>query len=192
MKKLLFFVAAGILLSACSNSGSKSQSGEQVQSGEQARPNEITITNDMENAMGIIPSWHHEKCVVRMTEPPAHSGEFACITNDTTEYSYSYSELFKNLNTGLPKMAVVSGWIYTTVANPKHGLVLDIKQNDELYDWKVCPLDDALKEAGKWTEFNASFYFGKALNPEQKVSIFFWNLSKKPIYIDDLKISFIY
>ncbi|MFA5972308.1 MAG: membrane lipoprotein lipid attachment site-containing protein [Lentimicrobiaceae bacterium] len=186
MKKILFFLTAGFILASCSNSGSKPQSGDQ------GEPNEIVITNDLENAMGVIPSWHNERTVIAMKEPPAHSGKYACITNDTMEYSYSFSELFKNLNKGLPKMAVVSGWIYTTVASPKQGIVLDIKDNNDLYEWKVYPLDDVLKVPGKWVEFNASFYFSKPLKPEQKVSIFFWNQSKKPIYVDDFKISFIY
>ncbi len=186
MNKILSFIAIAMITTACSNSGSNKPSVEKPEQ------KEIVITNDMENASAVIPSWGNEKSVIRMTEPIAHSGEYACATNDTMEYSYSFSELFKNLNKGVPKMAVVSGWVYSTVASPKLGVIVDIKENNELYNWKVVPLTDILQESGKWIEFKANYYFDKALNPEQKVSIFMWNQAKKPIYIDDLQITFTY
>lgn len=186
MKRILLFATIGLLLTACSNSGSKKQSVDN------ADQKEIVITNDMENALAVIPSWHNEKSVIIMKEPAAHSGEYACETNEQMEYSYSFSELFKNLNKGVPKMAVVSGWVYTTVASPKLGVIVDIKENDVLYDWKVFPLTDILADTGNWVEFKANYYFDKPLNPEQKVSVFLWNQAKKPIYIDDLQITFTY
>jgi hypothetical protein len=186
MKKFLFFATAAILLSACSNSGSKTQPSEQTS------PNEVVITNDMENAMGLIPSWFHERTVMQLKDIPAHSGTFVAVTSDTIEYSYSYSDQFKNINSALPKSAIVTGWIYTTEPKPLFSIVLDTKQSDSLIEWKAVPLTETLTEKGQWIEFNADFYFGKPLNPEQKVSIYAWNQSKKPIYIDDLKIIFNY
>lgn len=187
MRNLLVIGMAGILLYGCSNSTPKTETAA-------AKPqqNLIEITNDMENAAAVIPSWINEKTVIATKEPTAHSGEYVCVTNDTIPYSYAYQELLKNINTGLPKRVVINGWVYTTVAKPNLGIILNISENTQQYDWKTFPLADKLTETGKWVEFSSIFYFDKPLNPEQEVRIFAWNQSKKPIYFDDLKISFEY
>lgn len=186
MKKLLLFVFSGMILLACSNSGNKTATGDQV------KQNEIVITNDMENAMGVIPSWHNERSVIAMKDPMAHSGDYACVTNDTNEFSYSYTELFKNIRNGTPKSASLSGWVYTTVANPKFEIICNINNDSVRYEWKAFPLDKDLSETGKWVEFSSSFMFDKPLKPEYEVALVAWNQSKKPVYLDDLKITFSY
>jgi hypothetical protein len=184
MKRLIVLAIAGSLFYSCSNSTPKNENNAPPP---QTR---IEITNDMENAFAVIPSWINEKTVMALKEPAAYSGEYACVTNDTIEYGYAYGELFKNINSLLPKVVNVSGWVYTTVSNPNLGIILDISQDGKLYDWKAFPLTDALTETGKWVEFNANFYFDKPLNPEQTLKIFPWNQSKKTVYFDDLKITF--
>jgi len=187
MKNLLFFVTAFLIMTSCSNSGSNASSGEKT------GRNEIVITNDMENAMGMIPSWLNEKTVISMKEVPAHSGGFACVTNDTIQYSYYYKEIVKNIKDEVPKMATFSGWVYTTAANPNFAIVCSINENNKLYDWKAYPLDKELTQTGKWVEFTASFYFDeKPLKPDMEVGIFAWNQSKKTVYLDDLKVTFTY
>jgi hypothetical protein len=187
MNKLIVFAIAGVLLYSCSNSKPKTEAA----SGQSAQ-NRIEITNDMENASAVIPSWINEKTVVIMKEPAAHSGEYACATNDSVQYGYAYQELLKNINTGIPKKVVVEGWVYTTVEKPNLGIILNISEKSQNYDWKAFPLNESLTEKGKWVEFSSSFYFDKPLNPEQEIRIFAWNQSQKPIYFDDLKISFEY
>lgn len=185
MKNLFVFAFAGILFYGCSNPTPKTGTSDLIQK-------KIEITNDMENARAVIPSWVNEKTVISMKDPAAHSGEFASITNDTIEFSYAYGEVLKNINSLLPKNVNLNGWIYTTVKNPNFSIILDISQDNKNYDWKAFPLTKDFSETGKWVEFNASFYFDKAINPEQTIKIYGWNQSKKPIYIDDLKISFDY
>ena len=175
---------AGCILAACSNSSTNQAS---------PRKDRIEITNDMENAKGIIPSWVGEKQVITMTDPAAHSGTSACITNDTAEYSYHYEEIFKNINNEVPKRVVLSGWVYTTMANPRFSIICSIAENQQNYDWKAFPLQDTLKEAGKWVEFSSDFFIDdKPLKPEMLISVYAWNQSKKAIYLDDLKVTFLY
>ncbi len=189
MKKLFFFALAGIILSACSNSGNKTQTGDQAGS------KEIVITNDMENAMGVIPSWVNEKTVTAMKEVPAHSGGYASVTDDSIQFSYTYQEKLANINSGVPKIVTMSGWLYTTVANPVPSLsiVCSIHNNDSLISWKVYPLEKEMAVPGKWVEFSSSFYIDDIpLKPEYTIKLYAWNQSKKKIYIDDLKITMSY
>jgi hypothetical protein len=187
MKKIIVFALSGIILYSCSNTTPKTET-----TSSDSKLNQIENTNDMEYAAAIIPSWSNEKTVVAMKEPPAHSGKYACVTNDTLEYSYTYAEQFKNINTGLPNRVDVSGWIYSTIARPNIAIILDVSENEKPYDWMAFPLADSVTISGRWVEFNSSFYFSKPLNPEQVIKIFAWNQAKKPIYIDDLKFRFEY
>jgi len=186
MKKLSIFLFTAFILSACSNSGNKPQTNDQ------AKKNEVVITNDLENAISKIPSWKGEIAVLKDKEK-AHSGNFVCITNDTLEYSYTYNETLKNINDRIPKSVIFSGWVYTTVVNPKFSIICDLKENGKQYDWNAYPLEKELNETGKWVEFTSSFYFDKnPINLDIEITLYAWNQSKKPVYIDDLKIKFIY
>ena len=187
MRKLIAIAITGILLYSCSNSTTRTGADT-----EQSKQNVIEMTNDMEHAAAIIPSWINEKTVIAIKEPEAHSGKYASVTNDTIEYGYGYMEQIKNIIPGLPKYVLVSGWVYTTVVNPNLAIILDISENNIQYDWMAFPLTDTLSATGKWIEFNAGFYFSKPLNPEQQIKIFAWNQSKKAVYIDDLKLRFEY
>lgn len=190
MKKLFFSAIAVIIVSACSNSGSNTSNTSNTNSG--PRKDRIEITNDLENALASIPSWTGEKTVFDMKDK-AHSGGFVCITNDTLEFSYGYKELFKNINSALPKRVVFSGWVNTTVANPKFSILCAIEENTKLLEWRAYPLQTTLTEPGKWVEFTADFYLDKSpIKPESQISLLAWNQSKKPIYMDDLKITFLY
>lgn len=187
MKTILTVAITGLLFYSCANSAHKSGADAL-----QPKQNVIEMNNDMEKASLLIPSWINENTVIAMKEPVAHSGRYACITNDTIEYSYGYMEQIKNIVPGLPKYILVSGWAYTTVAHPKLAIILDISEKNTQNDWMAFPLADSLIATGKWIEFNASFYFSKPLNPEQQLKIYAWNQSKKPIYIDDLALRFEY
>ncbi len=187
MKILLLFILATFVMSACSKPGIKPQNADQKEQ------KEVVISNDMENAKGVVPGWLNENTVLVTKNPLAHSGEYACLTNDSNQYSYYYREIVKNIRSGVPKMATFSGWVYTTVTNPNFAIICNINENAELYDWKAYPLDKELTKAGKWVAFSSSFYFDRLpLKPDMEIGIFAWNQSKKPVYIDDLKITFSY
>lgn len=184
MKKLIFLCSVIAIISACSSSDNKTQQADKMNSQDQ-----VEITNDLENAFSIIPSWYNENHVIEMTAPPAHSGTFACITNDTLQYSYYFKEVLKNINGGLPKKVSVSGWVYTTAPNPTFSIVCNIDESGKSVNWKAVPLKDDLNEAGKWVEFNANFFYDNVqLKPENEIGILAWNQDKKTVYIDDLKI----
>jgi hypothetical protein len=183
MKKHFLFATAIIIISACSNTGTKTNTQQ----------DQIVITNDLENAKGVIPSWVGEDRVIQMSKPPAHSGIYAGIVKDTSEYSYYYEEILKNINSKLPTRVIFSGWIYTSVSNPLVSVVCNLNENKERYNWKVFPLDKELTEVGKWVPFSTDFYFGdKPLKPDLQIGIFVWYKGKTPVYIDDLKVTFLY
>jgi len=188
MKKLFFYVIAGFIVSACSNSGSNTSN---TSSG--PHKDRIEITNDLENALATIPSWKGEKTIFDQRDK-AHSGGFVCITNDTLEFSYGYKESFKNINGDqLPKRVFFSGWVNTTIANPQFTILCTIDDDTKQLEWRAFPLQNTLTEPGKWVEFSADFYLDKSpIKPEDQITLVAWNQSKKIIYMDDLKVTFLY
>ncbi len=188
IKNLIVLGTVLAIFTSCSNSGSKPQPAV-----EKAIPAEVVITNDFENALGVMPSWYNENTVLQMIDPQAHSGIYAGITNDTLPYGYTFKETLRNIDSRLPKIATVNGWVYTTVANPDFSIVCGINENKQTYNWKAFPLTQILGETGKWIEFTATFYFDdKPLKPEHEISLYALNNSKHAIYTDDLKITFSY
>lgn len=188
MKKLIIFAFVATIISACSNSGNKVPAIV----ADIAPKNEVVITNDLENALSKIPSWKGEITVFDKKDM-AHSGGFVCITNDSLEYSYTYNEIFSNMDSRLPKRVIFSGWVNTSVVNPKFSIICALNENGKQYDWNSFPLEKQLTEPGKWVEFTADFYFDKKpIKPGDDVALYAWNQSKKPVYIDDLKIRFLY
>jgi hypothetical protein len=190
MKNLFLVAFTGLLIYSCSNSTQKTD--KQAIPADNPKQNQLVITNDMEIASTHVPSWNNERTVIEMKNPAAHSGKYACVTNDTIEYSYTYQELFKNIHTGVPKMVTVDGWVYSTAVKPNFSIVLNVTEKGNQYDWKVFPLADSLTETNKWVKFSNTFYMEKPLNPEQEIKIFGWNQSKKTVYIDDFKFTFEY
>jgi hypothetical protein len=187
MKRIIPFVTVVMLLSACSNSGNKTQKGA-----DQTKQDQVEIANDLESALNYVPSWQNEDHVISMIEPPAHSGTFACILNDTLQYGYTFSELLKNINDGVPNKATYSGWVYTPVANPKLSIICSVLEDGKQVNWKAVPLDDELSTAGSWVEFSANFFFDKSLTPNQEIRFYAWNQGKGNIFIDDIKIDLEY
>jgi hypothetical protein len=146
----------------------------------------------LENAKAKIPSWRGEVTIFDNKEK-AHSGGFVCITNDTLEYSCSYDEVLKNLSDRLPKRVIFSGWVNSTTANPKFSIICGLNENGKQYDWNAFPLESVLVKPGTWMEFSADFYLDKKpLKLTDEIVIFAWNQSKTPIYMDDLKVRFLY
>lgn len=188
MRSLLIIAVTGIVLYGCSNSNSN-------QNTDQAAPKEdnsnVVITNDMENAAAMIPSWINEVTVVKMENGPAHSGEFVSKVDDKTLYTYAYRENFENISQELPKRVVVNGWVNSPDAAEGLGIVMDINENNVIQIWKSYSLTKTVESPNKWYEFTAYFPIDKPIKPNFQVKIYGYS-GKKTAYFDDLKITFEY
>lgn len=189
MKKIFAIILIGFSLWSCSGSDQKSA----TPAGDNAKDqNTVVISNDLENAAAIIPSWSNEKTVVKMDGAPAHSGQFVSMVDDQFEYSYGFHEYLDNINQSVPKKVHVKGWVYSSVVSPDLSIVLDISENNQLVEWKAYSLTPLITEAKKWTEFNAHFDITKPIKGSNLIKIFGWNHGKKLAYFDDFEITFEY
>ncbi len=186
MKRLAFFLLAGIALYGCSNSNQKTDSAV-------AKPdqNQIVITNDMDNAAALIPSWINEVSVIKMENGPAHSGEYVSKVDDKSLYTYTYREVFENINQKLPKRVVVNGWVSSPDPSKELGLIMDISENNQLKIWRSYSLANVPETPTGWYEFTAYFPIDEPIQPGYSIKIFGYS-GKKVAYFDDFKITFEY
>lgn len=187
MKSILLFTLILMVASSCNNSGNN-----QATNPEQPKQKEVVIFNDMENASGIIPSWHNEKTVIALKSPAkAHSGEFASMVDKENVYSYAYGELFKNINNVPPKKIIVNGW--ANCAEYIEGLIIamDISNNNQSVIWKGNPITSQIRTQNEWHEFTTEFIIDQPVTQDFQVKIFAFG-EGKTAYFDDLKITFEY
>lgn len=186
MKNSLLFFAAALILFGCSNSNQKP-----TPTAAQADQNQVVITNDMENAAAMIPSWINEKTVVKMENGTAHSGEFVTKVDDKELYTYAYREYLENIGQKLPKRIVLNGWVNSP--DPAEGLsvILDINENNVLKLWKAYSLQKTVETPNKWYEFTAYFPIDKPIQANYQVKLYGYS-GKKTAFFDDFKITFEY
>lgn len=189
MKRILAIMLVGVTLWGCSGSDQKATNATADPAKDQ---NKVVISNDLENAAAIVPSWSNEKTVVKMDGAPAHSGQFVTMVDDQFAYSYGFREFVDNINQSIPKKVIVKGWVYSTVASPDISIVLDISENNQPVDWKAYSLKANITEPNKWIEYSAKFDINKPIQSSNLVKIFAWNVSKKLAYFDDFEITFEY
>ena len=187
MKNISLFILIGILLSGCSNSGTKSNSNT-----EEPKQKEVVIQNDMENAAGMIPSWNNEITVVKMPAPAiAHSGEYVSMLDKDNIYSYTFADFLKNINNVVPKKIIVNGWANSAEYNEALIIVMDINVNGQSLIWRANPITSQISTLNEWHEFTTEFIIDLPVDIENHIKIFASGGGKK-VYFDDLKITFEY
>ena len=190
MKRFIFIVLAGILISSCSNSN-QTPSSSSSSPADIADQNQLVIENDLEYASAMIPSWINEVTVIKMDKIKAHSGEYASKIDQTNLYSYAFGEKFENIFEKLPKRVIVNGWYYMPEQNEKAGIVMDINENGETKIWKSYNFFSDNPTINQWNEYTAYFSIDQPIKPNYHIKIYAYS-GKKDIYLDDFKITFEY
>jgi hypothetical protein len=178
MKKLniLFVISCAIILfSACS--GNKEEKGNITK-----KPGVSSFSNDLE-ATG----WMN---LVTLTKEVAHSGRFASRIDSAMQYSFGFTEYFKNINDTLPEKVDASLWILFPKTGIKCDLVVSIDSVGKNIFWSGLPLGDSITKANEWKEIKASIALPANIMSTDKISIYVFCNEKKTLYVDDLKITF--
>ncbi len=186
MKRVLFIAVVGLFVYGCSNSGQKT-----APAAAQPEQNQVVITNNMENAAAMVPSWINEKTVVKMENGKAHSGEYVTRVDANDVYSYAYRENFQNISEKLPKRVIVNGWVNSTVIDKAISIIVDINEDNKSFFWKAYSLNETIKKANEWTEFTAYFTIDQPIKKNQQIKIFAFG-GGKTAYFDDFRITFEY
>lgn len=175
MKKIMIFSIIAffaILFTACS--GSKDENKKV--------PGTSVFANDMEST-----GWINQNT---LTQEIAHSGKFSSKLDSVSQFSFGFSDIFKNISDTLPEKVDISFWVFYPQTGITSNIVVNIDSSGKNIYWEGLGIKDSVKVANKWTEVKASFTLTKKILPTDKILIYIWNNDKRTFYIDDLKVTF--
>jgi hypothetical protein len=123
----------------------------------------------------------------------AHSGTRVTTTNVIHSYSDALRfEIPENLcnKEGLALKIVV--WKYEDPGSESN-LIVDVKNKDSanVYFWKGIYSEVPVGTIKKWEPFYATVQLPAIKTPHDVVSVYLWNIGKKPIMIDDMEVQLI-
>lgn len=120
----------------------------------------------------------------------AHSGRFSSRLDSTVEFSYSFVQQYKNLNSGKAKKVNVKIWGYFPNADIRAQLVISIDSVNKNKFWESAKLDDKIKNANTWTEVTFSAALPLNISENDVLKVYVWNPKKRTFYVDDMEVSF--
>ena len=146
----------------------------------------LVYYNDFET----IKSWSD----VLLEKKPVHSGIYSNRLDSVNFYGESFKLTFKEISDQVVKKVKINFWVYLHDSSSKGKLVVEINQPDKKnVFWIAKNIEDFDKKPSQWTEVTLEFTFVKKeiMLPENVIKIYPWNLSKKEMYIDDVRIEFV-
>ncbi len=151
-----------------------------------SEPN-ILLRNDFESLEG----WTSTESP-SLTRERAHSGRYAIKTDQTMEYSLTYSNLLGRLAERRIIKIEVAAWVYATKPADAQ-LVVQINRsltdNTPLVN-QVINLGPAIKTPGEWSQIRQEFTMPATISSENQLRIYLWRVSApEPIYLDDLVVT---
>ena len=170
MKKKLYPLLFAALLIGCSKPTQKG----------------LVYFNDFESIKG----WTD----ILLEKKPVHSGIYSNRLDSVHVYGENLKLTFREIAPAILKKVKISVWVFIPDASIKGKLVMEINQPDKKnVFWIGKDLTDHVHKYGEWVEVVQEFTLVKKalLLPENSIKIFVWNLSKKQMYIDDMRVEFV-
>ncbi len=144
--------------------------------------------NDFESVKGWVKD-------IYLVKQPVHSGNLSERLDSGNIYGQTLKLKLKEVDPSPLRKVKYKLWCYikSTKAEGKFVISIDDPNHKNLF-WAAKPIDEFVKEAGKWTEVNIEWgitHIPGANNPNNIISIFPWNLSKEEFYVDDISVEFV-
>lgn len=131
---------------------------------------------------------------ILLDKKPVHSGIYSNRLDTGHVYSENLKLYFKEISDHMVHKVKISVWVFIPDTSVHGKLVMEINQPDKknLF-WVGKSFNECVKKYGDWTEISQEFTLIKKeiLLPQNSIKIFVWNLSKKPMYVDDMRVEFV-
>jgi hypothetical protein len=144
----------------------------------------LVYYNDFESIKG----WTY----VNLSREKAHSGIYSNKLDSSSVYGETFRQHFFEISDAKVVKVKLSLWAYLT-PNAKGKLVVDIRNKDsKTVFWAGQHLELAPKR-DEWQKIDTTITFAadSISGAGNLISVFPWNLSKSPIYIDDFRVEFV-
>lgn len=123
----------------------------------------------------------------------AHSGKFVTKMDTTFPFSLTLVKNYGQLTTKKAKAVDVQVWAKSDVANAPVFIVVSMEYpgNPTPVYYEFFDATTAMKNAGTWTQLNATFYLPKEIDPNISFKAFVWNKGQTIAYADDFALRFV-
>jgi len=119
-----------------------------------------------------------------------HSGKQAILTSETYEFGPAIDLSYETITDKSYTWIKASVWFYTTY-NPDElegGLNVNMSHEDYTFKYRETKISGKGFKANQWNKMEFYYMTPDLRSTKDKVKLFFWNRSKQPIFIDDLKL----
>lgn len=120
----------------------------------------------------------------------SHSGIRSSKTGIKDEFSINFEYLYPLIPKDAKNEVVVEFYTTTEKYTDDMMLVLDATLSDGQRIWKSKSLKELANSNSKWQLLKWKWELGKDFANCERINVFIYNLSKKDLFIDDLKVEF--
>lgn len=142
--------------------------------------------NDFESMKGWAPAY--------LNKEPHRSGQYSNKMDSVNIYGVTLRLPFKEVSDRKIKKVKVSFWALMIETNSKSEIVVEVYAPDKTKLFYLAKdMNSFVSKPKKWTEIKLEYTFpgDEIVMPQNIISVYPYNESKKDIYIDDLKIEFV-
>lgn len=119
-----------------------------------------------------------------------HSGKQAILTSETYEFGPAIDLSYETITDKSYTWIKASIWFYTT-HNPDEldgGLNVNMSHEDHAFKYRETKMSGKGFKANQWNKIEFYYMTPDIRSTKDKVKLFFWNRSKHPVFVDDLKL----
>jgi len=125
-----------------------------------------------------------------ITSNKAYSGKFSEMLTKENEYSHTFSNRVGDIFT--TKENIINVTVMGNFDNIEcdANLVISLSSSDGvMYNWNGMNFSYFIKDPNEWKKIYHSVRFHDIRSSDDVISVYVWNSSGKPLYVDDLRIS---
>ena len=143
----------------------------------------LTYTNDFEN---------EQQTSSKLTSDQiAHSGMYSLKARPQEEYVGTFYRFMWEFAFRYPKQVRVQLWVNKPFEAPTGAfIVFSIEKDGKPVKWVSTAFDRFIIPAKRWTKLESIFSVPEKIDGEYRMMVYIWNFRHKPLYIDDIKISY--
>ncbi len=115
-----------------------------------------------------------------------------CMEFDTMkQVDCQYRKKFSDFKDFIPRHARVSVWCWLPDTTGVSALLVScIEKNGKAEVWKAEPINHKALKPRTWTKIASDFKIPRVYDGETIIQFYVWNISRKPLFLDDLEIRF--
>ena len=120
----------------------------------------------------------------------AQSGKKSFVLKDKVRYSIVFEKRYDKISDKSYIWVRASVWVYLIAPYTESNscLVITSESKGKSFKYETTYYKDYTIPLRKWTEIHLDYMSPEIRHSSDKIKIYFWNMGKKPVFIDNLKV----